>query len=88
MDPLVNLPTWMDRYRASKMVQYRALGFNQAQIAEKVGVTQQTVSKYLAAIHASAKQNKNPEEFLLALLMIGAGVALFAALMRGFGGAR
>jgi len=87
MDPLASLPSWMDRYKASKMVQYRALGFNQAQIASKVGVTQQTVSKYLAAIKESS-EDEDVGEFLLALLMVGAGVALLGALVRNVGGSR
>lgn len=82
MDPLANLPSWMDRYKASKMVQYRALGYNQEAIAGELGVSQQTVSKYLAAVNQSAKTSTDTQEFLLALLMVGAGVALFAALMR------
>jgi transcriptional regulator with XRE-family HTH domain len=82
MDPLASLPPWMDRYKASQMVQYRALGFNQAKIAERVGVSQQTVSRYMAAVNESAQQSPNLQEFLLSIVMIGAGVALFAALMK------
>jgi len=78
----LGLPSWMDQYKASRMVQLRALGYNQVDIARELGVSQQTVSKYLAAINEKAKAAPNASEFLWALLMIAAGAALFAALLK------
>lgn len=82
----VNLPIWMDQYKASRMVQLRALGYTQSEIAEQLGISQQTVSKYLAEVNKKARSAKDPVEFLWALLMIGAGVALLGTLLRSLQG--
>lgn len=82
MDYLSVLPEWMDRYRASQMVQLRALGYNQAQIADQVGVSQATVSRYLTAINEAAQQSKDQAKFLLALFAIAASLAFAAYMMR------
>ncbi len=76
------LPDWVDRYKASQMVQLRALGYNQAEIAEQVGVSQATVSRYLSAVNEVAQQSKDQLKFLLALFAIAAGFGLAAYLMK------
>lgn len=86
MAAALDLPSWMDQFKASHMVQLRALGYNQAEIAKELGVSQQTVSKYLAVINEKARAAPNATEFLWALLMIGAGVALFASLLKAMQG--
>jgi transcriptional regulator with XRE-family HTH domain len=83
MDPDVPLPGWMDRYRASRIARLRALGYSQKEIAAELGVSQQTVSRYLKGINEAARQSENRDQFLGALLAIG-GAALIAWLLNQF----
>lgn len=78
----LGLPGWLDQYKASRMVQLRALGYNQTEIADELGVTQGTVSRYLSAVNQTARQATNPEKFLFGLIAVAAGVALAAYLLR------
>jgi transcriptional regulator with XRE-family HTH domain len=86
MELSADLPGWMDQYKASRMVQLRALGYNQSEIAAQLDVSQQTVSKYLAVVNERAKSANDPTQFLWGLLMIGAGVALLGSLLRALQG--
>lgn len=79
-----DLPDWMDPRRAARIAQLRALGYNQKQIADQVGVSQQTVSRYLTGINEAAEESGNEEDFLMGLLMVGLGVAAIVALSKMF----
>lgn len=71
----------MDQYKASRMVQLRALGYGQEYIAQELGVSQGTVSRYLNAVNQTAEQSDNQGAFLVALIAIAAGAALAAFLL-------
>lgn len=83
MDPDLPLPSWMDRYRASRIARLRALGYNQSEIAAELGVSQQTVSRYLKAINQAARESEDQDKFLGVLLAIG-GMAFLAWLLKQF----
>lgn len=72
----------MDQRKAARMAQLRALGWTQARIAKDVGVSQQTVSRYLHAIEEAAEETDDLNAFFLGLLIGGIGVALLASLTR------
>jgi hypothetical protein len=76
------LPEWMDERKAARMAQLRALGWSQARIAQDVGVSQQTVSRYLRGIEEAAEESDDLNAFFLGLLIGGLGVALAAYLAR------
>lgn len=78
----VPLPSWMDRYKASRMAQLRALGYPQGRIAEELGVSQQTVSRYFREIRLAADRSGDADRFLWGLLLAGAGVAAVVGLAR------
>lgn len=67
----------MDPPLAQRVAKLRALGFSQTEIAREVGVSQQTVSRYLRAINEAAEDADNRDAFLLGLLLGGIGVAWF-----------
>lgn len=75
-----NLPNWMDRGRASEIARLRALGYSQKEIAEELGVAQQTVSRYLKGINDAAHESGDLEQFFWLLLLGTLGYALFKKL--------
>ena len=77
----LGLPGWMDQFKASRMVQLRALGYNQTDIARELGVSQGTVSRYLNAVNQTARGEDDPANFLVGLIAIAAGAALAAYLL-------
>ncbi|MHB1260525.1 MAG: helix-turn-helix domain-containing protein [Thermoplasmatota archaeon] len=64
------------------MVQLRALGYGQTEIARQLGVSQGTVSRYLAAVNKSAREADDQGKFLLGLIAVAAGIGLLAYLLR------
>lgn len=48
----------------------RALGFEQAELARLVGVSQQTVSRRLKALRGLAKASANPEAFAAVVVLM------------------
>lgn len=80
--PVANLPAWMDEGKARRIAQLRALGYTQKQIADQVGVSQQTVSRYLAEIRGAADNADDLEKFLLALLLGSAALAFLSELAK------
>ena len=78
----LGLPGWLDQYKASRMVQMRALGYTQADIARELDVSQGTVSRYLGAVNQAARDSGNEERFLIGLIAVAAGIALAAYLLR------
>lgn len=80
-----DLPEWMDPRRAAQIARLRALGHTQAQIASQLGISQQTVSRYLKGIQ-EASEGQNMEDFLFGLLLFGLGIGAMAALLKMFQG--
>ena len=70
------LPAWMDYEKTREIARYRALGYTQNEIAKQVGLSQQSVSRYLAALRDSASSSGNLDMFLLGLILGGIGAAL------------
>lgn len=72
------LPDWMDVYRAQQIAKLRAAGYSQRDIAEELGISQQTVSRYLKGINEAA-ESSGDRDFFIGLLILGAlGVAFWA----------
>ncbi len=66
----------MDYEKAREIARYRALGYTQKEIAEQVGFSQQSVSRYLAALRDSASSSGNLDMFFVGLILGGIGAAL------------
>lgn len=76
----------MDPRRAAKIAQLRALGHSQAQIAAHLGISQQTVSRYLKGIQEASEEAPSMEDFLFGLLLLGLGIGAMAGLLKLFQG--
>ena len=63
----------------AKIVQLRGLGYNQAEIAEELGVSQSAIQYQLNRIKKRAKDKGDDETFWT--LLVGAGVGLGAGLL-------
>lgn len=78
------LPNWMNPRTAAQIAQLRALGHTQVDIAEQLGITQQTVSRYMKGIREASEQAEDFQEFLLGLLLLGLGVGAMIMLAKAF----
>ena len=78
---LQELPTWMNPDRARNIALYRALGYSQGEIAGEVGISQQTVSRYLQGLHETAKDSDDLQKFFIGLIIGGLGAALLGYLL-------
>jgi hypothetical protein len=78
----LDLPDWMDLEKARRIASLRALGYRQAEIARKVKVSQQTVSRYLKKIQDAAKKGGDDEAFFAGLILGGIGAALLYKLLQ------
>ncbi len=75
------LPTWMDYEKARQISQYRGLGFSQEDIAVRLGLSQQTVSRYLSGLREQAERSDNTDQFFLGLIIGGITAALLIGLL-------
>jgi transcriptional regulator with XRE-family HTH domain len=76
------LPSWMNTDKARDIATYRAVGYSQKQIADELGISQQTVSRYLRGLRDTAKGNDDLNKFFIGLILGGLGAALLAYLLR------
>jgi transcriptional regulator with XRE-family HTH domain len=76
----------MDPRRAAQIAQLRALGYSQREIASRLSVSQQTVSRYQKGINQAAGEADDLQEFLMGLLILGLGVGAAIALAKLFKG--
>lgn len=74
----------MDPRRAAQIAQLRALGYSQRAIAQRLGISQQTVSRYQKGINQAANEADDLQEFLMGLLILGLGVGAAIALAKMF----
>jgi len=70
------------QWRRRDIAMYRAVGYSQSQIADQLGVSQQTVSRYLRGLRDTAKRNDDLNKFFIGLILGGLGAALIAYLIR------
>ena len=63
----------------AEIVKMRGLGYNQAEIAEHLGVSQSSVQYQLAKIRQRAQQEGNDDVFLA--ILVGASLGLGAGLL-------
>ncbi len=76
------LPAWMDYEKARQISKYRALGYTQEEVARTVGVSQQTVSRYLSTIRDQAQRSEDADGFFLGLILGGLAAAFLIGLLR------
>ncbi len=72
----------MDYEKARQISKYRALGYTQGDIARRVGLSQQTVSRYLSTIRDQAQDSENADTFFLGLILGGIAAAFLIGLLR------
>ena len=65
----------------AEIVKMRGLGYNQAEIAQRLGVSQSAIQYQLARINERARKEGNEENTFLALLIVGAGLGISAGLL-------
>jgi len=59
-----------------RIMQFRALGFKQEEIATQLGISQATVSQRLEEINKKARESSDPEKFFWGILLGAALVAI------------
>ncbi|MEE9173655.1 MAG: helix-turn-helix domain-containing protein [Thermoplasmata archaeon] len=72
----------MDYEKARQISKYRALGYTQEDIAGRVGLSQQTVSRCLSTIRDQAQDSENADTFFLGLILGGIAAAFLIGLLR------
>lgn len=77
----------MNLERARQIAKLRAVGYSQADIAEELGISQQTVSRYLKGINDAAQESGDRDAFIAALLVGAIGIGLLWMLLRRSEGA-
>lgn len=82
----LDLPDWMDQDQARQIARLRGLGYKQHQIADRIGVSQQTVSRYVQEIRKAALRREEEggteslEDFFLVLALGYMGYKLLQSL--------
>jgi len=71
----------MNTDKARNIALYRAVGYSQKQIADQLGISQQTVSRYLRGLHDTAKREDDLNKFIIGVILGGVGVAFIAYLL-------
>lgn len=65
----IELPDSLDQDRLHEIMIYRALGYNQTEVADRVGVSQKTVSKYLNEVNDLAEESSSAKALFYNLLI-------------------
>jgi len=65
----LELPESLDQDRLREIMIYRALGYNQTEVADRVGVSQKTVSKYLNEVNDLAERSSSAKAVFYNLLI-------------------
>lgn len=76
------LPSWMDVDRARQIAKLRAVGYTQREIADELGIAQQTVSRYLKGINEAAEASGERDAFIAGLIVGALGVAFWIWLQK------
>ena len=69
----IDLPDYIDKAKLRDIMIYRAIGYNQTEVAEQVDVSQRTVSRYLNEIQEIAERQNDPKTAFYAIF-----ISLFA----------
>jgi DNA-binding XRE family transcriptional regulator len=65
----IELSDSVDRDRLRRIMTYRALGYNQTEIADKLDISQKTVSRYLKEIKSEAERSNSPKMIFYGLFL-------------------